>query len=89
MSNSWIDLTPEGRAIVTVKETSPTWAEVRAEVCGGERHLKGVEEPVEERAIQFAALACHQHASDPEVRVLIKLEFPDRIGYANRRITPE
>lgn len=69
MSNPWIDLPPEGRAIVTAKETGPTYPEVRAEVCGVERRLKVFEGPVVERTVQFAALARHQHAPDPEVRV--------------------
>ncbi len=59
MSNSWIDLPPQSRAVVTAKENSPIWAEVRVEVCGGEGHLKGVQDPVEEWAIQFATLSCH------------------------------
>jgi hypothetical protein len=72
--------TPQDHAIVTAIETSPTYAKaVVVEVCGVEWRLKAFEGRVVERPIQFAALAWHQCAPDPDVHEVIKLELPDRI----------
>src|SRR6266850_4939656 len=87
MSKPWIDSPEEDHAIVTAKHTSPSCTNVPAVVVGEERSPKAIEGRVVERAVQFASLCRHQGAPEPDVRVLIILDLPDRIDQADITIT--
>ena len=84
-----MDFAEEGYAIVTAIETSPTCAKTPAEVGLIKRCSKAIEDRVVKRTIQFATLCRHQHPPEPHVHLLIDLELPDRIQYADIGITPK
>src|SRR5437867_5005915 len=88
MTIPWVNLTPEGHAVVTAIDTSPASAEFPGEVCRLERRPILIEGRGEERTVQLAARIWDQQTPDPDVHVLIKLELPDRIEQTDLILSP-